>query len=160
MGQGLSFEEKSKLAKEFIKGIKIGTKVILEAETDNPADENAVMVFMDDTFRGRIAREQCLEVRQLMDENMQADAVVTRNDEELAFFITIPGAAEMKMQPIPQTTNYLPHVPRPRRAWRTSLPPVAAVPPQSRASSAATRLQGLQRVFSETSPFTLQNVTF
>lgn len=99
MGQGLSFEEKSELAKEFIKGIKIGTKVILEAETDNPADENAVMVFMDDTFRGRIAREQCLEVRQLMDENMQADAVVTRNDEELAFFITIPGAAEMKMQP-------------------------------------------------------------
>ncbi|MBO4464921.1 MAG: hypothetical protein J5797_12115 [Prevotella sp.] len=98
MGHGLSLEEMTSRAKEFIKGIKVGSKVILEAEPDNPADENAIMVFVDYKLRGHIAREQCLEVRQLLDENMQADAVVTRNDEELAFFVTIPGAEERNVQ--------------------------------------------------------------
>ena len=99
-GKGLSHEEGSRLAKEFIKSLKVGMKVILEAEPNNPADENAVAVYVRYKLRGYIAREQCLEVRQFLDENEQADAVVSRNDENLAFFVTIPGAAEREIQPL------------------------------------------------------------
>lgn len=45
-GKGLSHEEGSRLAKEFIKSLKVGMKVILEAEPNNPADENAVAVYV------------------------------------------------------------------------------------------------------------------
>ena len=110
VGEGLPLEERSELARAFVKTLKVGTKVILEAEPDNPVDENAIMVFVDYELRGRIGREQCLEVRQLMDENMQVDAVVSRNDEELAFFVTIPGAEAQRVQQLP-TKRRLPESP-------------------------------------------------
>ena len=42
--------------------------------------------------------------------------------------------------------NGIPHVPRPRRARRTALPPVAARPALARPPPVAPRLQGLQRL--------------
>ena len=99
LGEGLDFDERTQLSKDFVKGLKPGTKAILQAEPDNPKDENAVMVFVDYKICGYIGREQCLEVNSLLNEDGQADAVVTRNDEELAFFVKIPGTEVRRVLP-------------------------------------------------------------
>ena len=99
LGEGHDFEERTQLAKDFVKGLKPGTKAILQAEPDNPMDENAIMVFVDYKICGYIGREQCLEVKGLLNEDGQADAVVTRNDEELAFFVNIPGTEVRRVLP-------------------------------------------------------------
>lgn len=93
----LPSEERDRLTVEFVKRLEPGHKVILTAENNNPMHDLAVMVYVDDKFRGYIAREQCRDVRQLMNEDTPIEAVVTGRKEEKAFFVSIKGAEDRQI---------------------------------------------------------------
>ena len=95
IGRGLPREEAKTAAHEFITALKPGTPLILMAEPSNTHDENAIAVYLDYTKHiGYIKSSRCLELKALLDENGQCDAVVSGNDGWITMFITIPDAPE------------------------------------------------------------------
>ena len=44
MGEGLTMEQRTQKAKEFLRTLKVGTPMILAAEPDNPHDRDAIRV--------------------------------------------------------------------------------------------------------------------
>lgn len=95
IGAGLSKEEAKAAVKEFFKDLKIGTPLILQAEPSNLHDANAIAVYLNYTRHiGYIKSTSCLEVKPLLDENEQCDAVVIGNDGSKTMFIEIPNAPE------------------------------------------------------------------
>ena len=95
IGAGLSKEEAKAAVREFFKGLKVGTPLILQAEPSNLHDENAIAVYMNYTRHiGYVKGTSCLEVKPLLDENGQCDAVVLGNDGSKTMFIDIPNAPE------------------------------------------------------------------
>lgn len=95
IGAGLSKEEAKVAVREFFKGLKVGTPLILQAEPSNMHDENAIAVYMNYTRHiGYVKGTSCLEVKPLLDENGQCDAVVLGNDGSKTMFIDIPNAPE------------------------------------------------------------------
>ena len=95
IGRGLPREDAKTAAHEFITALKPGTPLILMAEPSNTHDENAIAVYLDYTKHiGYIKSSRCLELKALLDENGQCDAVVSGNDGWITMFITIPDAPE------------------------------------------------------------------
>lgn len=92
MGNNMSEDEQTTAAERFLAGLKIGQKVVLVAEPDNPYDTKAIAVYIDYKRIGYIARENTDEVSALLDNNGQCDGVVERADNHVTLFISIPGA--------------------------------------------------------------------
>ena len=114
MGDGLTMEQRTQKAEDFIKTLKEGTPMILAAEPDNPQDKEAIAVYMDYTRRvGYIKHECCAEVKLLLDGNGQCDATVSGNDGHVTFYVEIPDAPEMNMPPV-GATRKLPEWPLPQ----------------------------------------------
>lgn len=113
MGDGLTMEERTRKAEEFIRGLRKGTPLILTAEPDNPQDSEAIAVYMNYTRHvGYIKRECCKEVKTLLNKDGQCDAVVTGNDGHVTFFVTIPDALQVSVPPV-GATRILPECPLP-----------------------------------------------
>ena len=86
-------EEKTQLAEAFVRDLPSGTPLVLMAEPDNPWDEKAIAVYMGYTrLLGYVKHESCDELLPLLDDDGQADAVVTGNDGHLTVFFTIDQA--------------------------------------------------------------------
>ena len=85
MGKGLTMEERTRMAEAFIRSLRVGTPLMLEAEPDNPKDCEAIAVYADFRRVGYIKRECCAEVRSLLDADGQGDAVVSGNDGHVTF---------------------------------------------------------------------------
>ena len=114
MGDGLTMEQRTQKAEEFIRTLKVGTPLILAAEPDNPKDCEAIAVYMDYTRRvGYIKHESCKEVKPLLDSDGQCDAVVSVNDGHVTFYVEIPNAPEVIVSPV-ETTRRLPECPLPQ----------------------------------------------
>lgn len=114
MGEGLTLEERTQKAIDFINKLEVGTPMILAAEPDNPFDNEAIAVYMDYTRHvGYITHECCKEVKPLLDSDGQCNAVVTGSDGHVTFFIDIPNATEVNVWPI-GATRKLPEFPLPQ----------------------------------------------
>ena len=114
MGEGLTLEERTQKAIDFINTLEVGTPMILAAEPDNPFDNEAIAVYMDYTRHvGYITHECCKEVKPLLDSDGQCNAVVTGSDGHVTFFIDIPNATEVNVWPI-GATRKLPEFPLPQ----------------------------------------------
>lgn len=114
MGDGLTLEEKTQRAEEFIRQLEDGTELVLAAEPDNPKDSGAIAVYMDYTRRvGYIKHECCKDVKPLLNEDGLGTAVVCGNDGHVTFYIDIPNAPESAMM-VRQTTRVLPPCPLPQ----------------------------------------------
>ena len=114
MGDGLTMDEMTQKAKEFIRGLKNGTPLILMAEPYNPSHDDAIAVYMNYTRQvGYIKRESCKEVKQLLDADGQCDAVVSGNDGHVTFYVEIPNAPELIESPC-EDTRKLPECPLPK----------------------------------------------
>ena len=95
IGRGLPREKAKAAAKQFIMNLKAGTPLILAAEPNNAFDENAIAVYYNYTQHiGYIKSSCCLDVKPMLDEEGQCNAVVSGNDGNLTLFITIPDAQE------------------------------------------------------------------
>lgn len=113
MGDGLTIEQQTQKAIDFIKTLEIGTPMILAAEPDNPYDSEAIAVYMDYTQHvGYIKHECCKEIKPLLDSDGLCDAVVSGNDGHVTFFIDIPNASEVDVSPV-EVTRKLPEFPLP-----------------------------------------------
>lgn len=110
MGNHLTLDEATEAARLFVAGLKKGQQVMLMAEPENPVDTNAIAAYIDYERIGYIDKEETAEVRDLLDENLQCDGVVERVDDNITFFISIPGAAE-KIKPHKSRTRILPDSP-------------------------------------------------
>ena len=97
IGRGLSREEATAAAHQFItENLKPGTPLLLVAEPANTHDENAIGVYLNYTRQiGYVKSACCLEVKPLLDEDGQCDAVVTGNDGWITLFIEIPDAPQV-----------------------------------------------------------------
>lgn len=94
MGEGLTMEQRTQMAEEFLRTLKVGTPMILAAEPDNPHDNEAIAVYMDYTRRvGYIKHECCAEVKGLLDGDGQCDAVVSGNDGHVTSHFTCTPTA-------------------------------------------------------------------
>ena len=114
MGDGLTLEEKTQMAEQFVTTLPNGTPVILAAEPDNEYDSEAIAVYMDFTRHiGYIKHESCREVKKCLDEYGQCDAVVSGNDGHLTIFLTIPNGSETSEAPT-QSPRKLPDFPLPQ----------------------------------------------
>lgn len=114
MGEGLTLEQRTRMAEEFIRDLKEGTPIILVAEPDNPQDSEAIAVYMDYTRRvGYIKRECCKEVKLLLNSDGQCDAVVSGKDGHVTFVVEIPDAPEAIVSPVVGTRK-LPDCPLPQ----------------------------------------------
>jgi hypothetical protein len=95
IGRGLPRDDAKAAAKQFIMNLKAGTPLVLAAEPNNAYDENAIAVYYNYTQHiGYIKSSCCLDVKQMLDEEDQCNAVVTGNDGNLTLFINIPDAQE------------------------------------------------------------------
>lgn len=114
MGDGLTLEERTQKAIDFINTLKKGTPMILAAEPDNPFDNEAIAVYMDYTRHvGYIKHECCKEVKPLLDSDGQCNAVVAGSDGHVTFYIDIPNATEVNVSPV-GATRKLPDFPLPQ----------------------------------------------
>ena len=113
MGDGLTMEERTRMAEAFIRSLEVGTPVMLEAEPDNPKDCEAIAVYADVGRVGYVKRECCAEVRSLLDADGQGDAVVSGNDGHVTFFVEITGAPEQSV-PLSTRERKLPECPLPQ----------------------------------------------
>ena len=100
LGKNLPDDEKTAAAELFLAKLKVGQKVVLVAEPDNPADAKAIAAYIDYKRIGYIVHENIDEVSKLLDGNGQCDAVVERTDGHVTFFISIPGAPDETSQTI------------------------------------------------------------
>lgn len=89
-----TYDEQTEAAEQFVAGLKIGQPVTLVAEPDNPFDANAIAVWINYKRIGYITKEQATEVHTLLDKDGQCEGFVTRKDEHITFFISIPNAPE------------------------------------------------------------------
>ncbi|SHK60763.1 HIRAN domain-containing protein [Xylanibacter ruminicola] len=95
IGRGLPREEAKAAANKFIMSLKAGTPLILVAEPNNAHDENAIAVYINYTQHiGYIKSTSCLEVKPLLDEDGQCNALVSGNDGNITMFITIPDVQD------------------------------------------------------------------
>lgn len=96
IGRGLPHPEASAAAKRFIQEyMKPGTSLLLVAEPNNPFDKDAIGVYYDYTRQiGRVKATCCLEVKPLLDEEGQCEAMVTGNDGNITLFVEIPHAPQ------------------------------------------------------------------
>lgn len=96
IGRGLPREEATAAAHEFItEHLKPGTPLLLVAEPTNQHDENAIAVYADYTRQiGYVKGTSCLEVKPMLDEEGQCDAVVTGNDGWITLFVEIPDGPQ------------------------------------------------------------------
>lgn len=96
IGRGLPRVEATAAANRFIKeNLKPGTPLLLVAEPTNTHDENAIAVYLNYTQQiGYVKGTCCLEVKPLLDEDGQCDAVVTGDDGWITLFIEIPDAPQ------------------------------------------------------------------
>lgn len=114
MGEGLTMEQRTQMAEDFLRTLKTGVPMILAAEPDNPHDNEAIAVYMDYTRRvGYIKHECCAEVKRLLDADGQCDAVVSGNDGHVTFYVEIPDAPEASVSPL-GVTRKLPECPLPQ----------------------------------------------
>jgi len=114
MGDGLTLEERTQKAIDFINTLKKGTPMILAAEPDNLFDNEAIAVYMDYTRHvGYIKHECCKEVKPLLDSDGQCNAVVSGSDGHVTFYIDIPNATEVNVSPV-EATRKLPDFPLPQ----------------------------------------------
>ncbi len=105
IGRDLPAEEAEAAAHEFIMSLPNGTTLTLQAEPSNVADPQAVAVYADYTRHvGYIKRAECPEVKALLDENGQCEAVKTGIKGRLTMVVEIPGAPEFIKVP-PQGTQ-------------------------------------------------------
>jgi len=153
MGEGLTMEQRTRMAEEFLRTLKVGTPMILSAEPDNPHDNEAIAVYIDYTRRvGYIKHECCAEVKGLLNGDGQCDAVVSGNDGHVTFYVEIPDAPEASVSPV-GATRKLPDCPLPQglglafsdeeRALRVVAPRLANVAVS--ADTASTLLQMTER---------------
>lgn len=95
IGHGLPREKAKDVTHKFLAKLKVGTPLILSAEPSNMHDENAIAVYMDYTRQiGYIKSASCLEVKSLLDEDGQCEAIVSGNDGWITLFIEVPNAPE------------------------------------------------------------------
>lgn len=95
IGRGLARNEAKAAAKDFIKSLKAGTPLVLAAEPNNAYDENAIAVYYNYTQHiGYIKSSCCLDIKPMLDEEGQCNAVVSGNDGNITLFIIIPDAQE------------------------------------------------------------------
>lgn len=114
MGDELTLEEKTRKAAEFIRKLEDGTPMILMAEPDNPKDMEAIAVYMDYTRKvGYLKHECCREIKPLLDDDGQYDAVVCGNDGHVTFFVEIEGVAE-RQEHVGKAERKLPASPLPQ----------------------------------------------
>ena len=97
IGRGLPREEATAAAHWFIlENLKPGTPLLLVAEPTNTHDENAIGVYLNYTQQiGYVKGTCCLEVKPLLDEDGQCDAVVTGDDGWITLFIEIPDVPQV-----------------------------------------------------------------
>jgi len=97
IGRRMPREEATAAANRFIiENLKPGTPLLLVAEPTNTHDENAIGVYLNYTQQiGYVKGTCCLEVKPLLDEDGQCDAVVTGNDGWVTLFIEIPDAPQV-----------------------------------------------------------------
>ena len=81
-------------ARVFIRGIKNGTLLTLQADPTNPADKKAIEVYLDDRRVGYINKNQCDTILPLLDENGYCEARKTGDDGHVTMLIEIEGAPE------------------------------------------------------------------
>ena len=96
VGRGATRDEQKATAHEFIvKHLPIGKKLLLMDEPTNPQDPGkAVAVFIDDTTKvGYVSHNLLDDVRPLLDEDGQCDAVVTGYIREITLIAEIPRRA-------------------------------------------------------------------
>ena len=114
MGDGLTIEQRTQMAEDFIRTLKVGTPMILAAEPDNPLDDEAIAVYMNYTRHvGYIKHECCKEVKPFLNSDGQCDAVVSGNDSHVTFYVEIPDAPEVTVSSM-ATTRKLPECPLPK----------------------------------------------
>ena len=114
MGEGLTMEQRTQKAIDFIRTLQEGTPMILAAEPDNPLDNEAIAVYMDYTRHvGYIKHESCREVKPMLNCDGQCDAVVSGNDGHVTFYVEIPDALEVDVPPAPMVRK-LPECPLPQ----------------------------------------------
>ena len=95
IGRGLPREEAKAAARKFIKSLKAGTPLVLAAEPNNAFDENAIAVYYNYVQHiGYIKSTSCLEIKPMLDEEGQCNALVSGNDDSVTLYITIPDAQE------------------------------------------------------------------
>lgn len=97
MGEDLSKDEGTAAAERFLAGLKIGEKIVLVAEPDNPYDTKAIAAYYDYKKLGYkkigyIASEDTDEVSAFLDSDGQCDGMVERSDNHVTLFISIPEA--------------------------------------------------------------------
>ena len=95
IGCGLPREEAKVAARKFIKSLKAGTPLVLAAEPNNAFDENAIAVYYNYVQHiGYIKSTSCLDIKPMLDEEGQCNALVSGNDDSVTLYITIPDAQE------------------------------------------------------------------
>lgn len=95
IGRGLPREEAKAAARKFIKSLKAGTPLVLAAEPNNAFDENAIAVYYNYAQHiGYIKSSCCLDIKPMLDEEGQCNALVSGNDDNITLYITIPNAQE------------------------------------------------------------------
>lgn len=106
----LTYEQKTEAAKAFVASLKRGDAVMLKAEPRNAHDPNAIAVFYNCKRIGYISAEEAEEVHVLLNEKLMCNGVVSRTNDHITFFITIP-ATEGKEIPKVQHKRVLPASP-------------------------------------------------
>ena len=95
IGRGLPRDDAKAAAKQFIMNLKAGTPLVLAAEPNNAFDENAIAVYYNYTQHiGYIKSSCCLDIKPMLDEEGQCNALVSGNDGNITLFIIIPDAQE------------------------------------------------------------------
>ena len=95
IGRGLPREEAKAAANNFIKSLNAGTPLILVAEPNNAYDENAIAVYHNYTHHiGYIKSSCCLDIKPMLDDEGQCNAMVSGNDGDVTLYITIPDAQD------------------------------------------------------------------
>ena len=113
IGRGLPRDEAKVAANKFIMSLKTGTPLILAAEPNNAYDENAIAVYHNYTHHiGYVKSSCCLDIKPMLDDDGQCNAVVAGNDGHITMYITIPDAQDPPVNTRPRK-RVLPENPLP-----------------------------------------------
>lgn len=96
IGKGLSHDEGRVVANRFVKEhLKQGTPLLLVAEPTNEKDENAIAVYFNYTQQiGYVKSSSCLEVKPMLDEDGQCEAVIKGDNGWTTLTIEIPDVPQ------------------------------------------------------------------
>ena len=112
MFPNLSREEAKEGVRTFLSGMERGKVVKLVEEPDNPADPNAVAVYVDYTRHiGYIKSTECLMVKPLLNAHGQCDAVVSGRVGSCTLVVTIPNTPEVLTIEVEERRRVLPVFP-------------------------------------------------